>query len=59
MTNRYLGSHDPNRPSDSAGEGQPLAFESEFDGMRRQVLPAEEPLFDPSRYWDLAGGGTD
>lgn len=50
---------DPSRSSEPEGETPPLAFEAEFDGIRRQVVPAEQPLHDPSRYWDLAGGGTD
>jgi hypothetical protein len=52
-------SADPSRPSDSHVDDSALAFEKEFDGVRRQVVPAEETLYDPSRYWDLGGGGTD
>ncbi|QNT68591.1 hypothetical protein HQ394_03420 [Defluviicoccus vanus] len=51
------------RTDSTIREGQPetttLAFEAEFDGLRRQPVPTEETLLDPSRYWDLAGGGTD
>lgn len=36
----------------------PLAFEAEFDGVRRPVARSEEPLFDPECYWRL-NSGTD
>lgn len=52
-------SADPSRPLDTHGDNSTLAFEQEFDGVRRPVMPAEETLHDPSRYWDLGGGGTD
>lgn len=59
MSSMFEESDEPSRPSDSRHDAAPLAFEKEFDGLRRQVAPAEEPLHDPSRYWDLGGGGTD
>lgn len=60
MSSAFEEFDEPYRPSDNDGEITPLAFEKEFDGIRRQVAPTDEPsLHDPSRYWDLAGGGTD
>jgi hypothetical protein len=35
-----------------------LAFEAEFDGIRRPQ-PMGEELCDPSRYWDIFSSGTD
>lgn len=59
MSSDYEEFDEPYRPSDFDSESTQLAFEKEFDGVRRPVAPSEEPLHDPSRYWDLAGGGTD
>ena len=42
-------------PTDD-GESPSLPFEAEFDGVRREVSRPEEPMFDPSRYWELHGG---
>ena len=56
MPNFFAESDQPSRPPEGQRETVPLAFESEFDGLRRQTAPAEETLHDPSRYWDLAGG---
>jgi hypothetical protein len=36
-----------------------LAFEAEFDGIRRMVGRTPEPMFNPARYWELKSGGTD
>jgi hypothetical protein len=33
-----------------------LPFETEFDGARREIARPEQPMLDPSRYWDLHGG---
>ena len=56
----YVEEFDPSRPTEGHTEElESLAFEAEFDGVRRQVAPTEETLHDPSRYWDLAGSGTD
>jgi hypothetical protein len=49
--------HDDDRPS-APDSPQSLGFEAEFDGVRRQVAPPEESLFDPDRYWQL-NSGTD
>ena len=37
-------------------ESPPLPFEAEFDGVRREIARPEQPMLDPSRYWDLHGG---
>lgn len=44
---------------DAAADAPPLAFEAEFDGIRRSVSRTPEPLFNPNRYWELKSGGTD
>lgn len=59
MSSFFDASDEPTRPSEGQPETTTLAFEAEFDGLRRQPVPTEETLLDPSRYWDLAGGGTD
>lgn len=59
MSSFFDASDEPTRPSEGQPETTALAFEAEFDGLRRQPAPKEESLLDPSRYWDLAGGGTD
>ncbi|MFO1129054.1 MAG: hypothetical protein U1E66_11560 [Rhodospirillales bacterium] len=41
---------------DRKSSPSPLPFESEFDGVRREISPPKEPMMDPSRYWDLHGG---
>ena len=51
--------HLPYDEASAANEEQPsppLPFEAEFDGVRRAVGRPEQPLLDPSRYWDLHGG---
>lgn len=51
--------HAPDEDHGEEPEERPsLAFEAEFDGVRRSVTPCEEPLFDPDRYWRL-NSGTD
>jgi hypothetical protein len=40
----------------SADAHSPLAFEAEFDGMRRQQPLADAEPSDPDRYWDIFSG---
>jgi hypothetical protein len=48
--------YDAEAAAPSERDTPPLPFEAEFDGVRRQFAAPEQPMLDPSRYWDMHGG---
>ena len=42
-----------------AGQPQPLAIETEFDGLLRPHAPSDMNPCDPARYWEFFSSGTD
>jgi hypothetical protein len=58
MRNRQMSTHWESMPSScrTTDAHSPLAFEAEFDGIRRQQPLADAEPSDPDRYWDIFSG---